>query len=268
MIEAAWLSEMYARYRRELEALSPVDIGLADYDFRVLPGSLSPRWAIYRGMFEDFHREIANGINTLFDYASRLDAWNTVIRGTSEQQLLDLLVEFVEPIAVLALGLPYALRSRFIFATAHLCHQANGSKKPYWKDEFEGDDQLQFLHADRYGSQWKAYPRLKQALEKLGNKDFRTSTRDFRNAYNHRFGPRIGIGITQFVTRRSNPDSSEVAYVFGGAPPLSIEELTPVLKAQARLGLAALSEFQKLVREHEVSIRAYLSSQEESGDHM
>jgi len=101
---------------------------------------------------------------------------------------------------------------------------------------------------------WQSYTKFKSSLERIGNKAYRDSTGDFRNSYQHRFSPRAGFGITQFVTRQADPGTRQVRNLFGGVGPLQLSVVTPVLERQAGLGLAAFRAFKDLVREHEVAI--------------
>jgi hypothetical protein len=140
----------------------------------------------------------------------------------TDQEQLDLTHEFIEPIATLAVNLPFVIRSRFIFAAAHLCHQANRSQDGiHWRDDFPLNHEIQFDAADRYGAPWRSYGRFKLKLERITDKTFQEATRDFRNAYNHRFSSRFVIGMTQTVTRQIDPQTKQIhtAHDNGQTPP-------------------------------------------------
>lgn len=133
------LVDPYRRYREALDATiheaQPVG-----YNWGDLPNPLKPGWFAYSEMFSEFSREIANSLNVLNNYSLRLKAWNTMIGSMTDQEKLDTTHEFIDPIATVALGLPYVIRSRFIFAAAHLSHQANRSREgACWRDEFPLD---------------------------------------------------------------------------------------------------------------------------------
>ena len=90
---------------------------------------------------------------------------------------------------------PYVIRSRFIFAAAHLSHQANQSKAVGgWKDDLPLDGEINFSEADATGAPWRAWSKLKPKLERIGNRTYQARTANFRNLYNHRFSPRIVFG--------------------------------------------------------------------------
>jgi hypothetical protein len=125
------------------------------YEWDRLPKSLSVGWIPYRYMFDEFSREIANSLNQLTNYARRLKTWSVVISSMADQEKLDAAHEFINPVAIVGLTLPYVIRSRFIFAVAHLCHQANRSRDGVkWRDDFPLDDEIYFDVADKYGAGW------------------------------------------------------------------------------------------------------------------
>ena len=62
----------------------------------------------------------------------------------NEEEKIYLLLEFIEPLAIIALNLPYAIWNRFIFSLSHICHQANRIKFPNWKDNLPEDQFINF----------------------------------------------------------------------------------------------------------------------------
>ncbi|TPN46368.1 hypothetical protein [Mesorhizobium sp. B1-1-7] len=116
--------QLYTQYRRALKT-APFSADYAEYEWYRLPQRMHMSLMPYGTMLREFSAEIANEINALINYAHRLAAWEEVMRPLTDQRKLDVLVEFVSPIASLALGMPYSIRSRFLFAAVHLCHQVN-----------------------------------------------------------------------------------------------------------------------------------------------
>lgn len=246
------LVELYHQYRKALDAALH-EARPVEYNWGRLPNPLNGVWLPYSQMFDEFSQEIANSLNTLNDYSLRLKAWNTVIAPMDDEEKLDAVHEFIDPIATIGLNLPYVIRSRFMFAAAHLSHQANRSLEgASWRDEFPLDKEVQFAEADKFGASWRTYPAFKRRIEMFGNKKYQMATRDFRNAYNHRFSPPFVVGITQFVTREV--EAKSVHYSFGGTPAFGLDFLAGVLDEQYQLGTHAFLAFQALVREHEASI--------------
>lgn len=249
--------ETYRRYRRILKTL-PFKGKYAPYNWGELPQTLHMTWLPYSQMFDEFSRELANAINELTNYTHQLAAWRDLLAPMDHQQQLDAAVDFIDPVATVALNLPYVIRSRFIFASAHLCHQANHAKeRAVWKDEFPLDGEVWFDAADKYGKAWKRYNAFKTRLEKVGAKNYQTATHDFRNAYNHRFSPRIVLGISNLVTRRVNKVTGTVSYGFGQTPALTLPRIVDLLEDQCRQASRTFESFQQLVREHEAAICAH-----------
>jgi hypothetical protein len=246
--------ELYRRYLAAHETAA-FDGRLMPYEWGDLPKSLNIRWMAYRDMFDEFSREIANSLNDLTNYTHRLKVWSVVVSSMLEQEKMDAVHEFIDPLATLGLTHPYVIRSRFIFATAHLCHQANQSRDGMsWDDDLRLDREIVFKDADKYGANWPRYNRLKKRIEKINDKRYQAATHDFRNAYNHRFSPRVVLGLTQIVTRQVDARTKKVSYSFGGLPPLMLDVVAELLTDQCKRGYAAFEAFQALVREHEASI--------------
>ncbi|OJU24037.1 MAG: hypothetical protein BGN91_11200 [Nitrobacter sp. 62-13] len=251
------LVELYRRYRDALDVIEH-DARPVGYDWGALPNPLDVLWLPYRSMFDEFSREIANSLNQLNDYTCRLKAWNVVTASMTDNEKLDATHEFIDPIATAGLTLPYVIRSRFIFAAAHLSHQANRSRDGMsWEDDFPLDQHVYFEAADKHGSGWRKYNDFKRRIEKIGGNDFKEETRDFRNAYNHRFSPRFVIGITQIAKRELDRTTKQVGYSFGGLPALSLDIVVAAMTEQYNRGRDAFNAFQALVREQEASIVAY-----------
>lgn len=227
------------------------------YRCEALPDPLSALWMPYAEMYEEFGRELANAINAFSNQVHSLAAWAALTAVVTDKRKMVVAHEFVDTLATNALNAPYMLRSRFIFATAHLSHQANRSQDSTWIDDLPLDDNIYMAVADRYGARWRRYNALKLRLEAVAGRDFRTATHDFRNAYNHRFSPRFVLGITQFVTRHLDPASREVSYGFGGTPALELPHVVTVLTRKRDLVYRAFDAFQFLVQEQADAIKAF-----------
>jgi len=226
---------------------------LAPYGWYKLPSPLPSQWMAYSQMLSEHSRELANSINELLRYITNLEAWQGVIDGKDDDEKHKIIIEFVSPFATLAINMPYVIRSRFIYSVAHLCHQANKIKQTKWVDNLPLDDKIYFATADTYCALWKRYKKLKLALEKISNKKFQSDTRNFRHKYNHRYSPRIELGLTELVTRHVG-DKSKVSYRFGHTKPLKINRLLLALTEQHANCLKAFGEYRELINEHILAI--------------
>lgn len=263
--------ELYKRYLEELPGTE--DLGrIMPYEWIDLPETLDITFMTYVEMVKEFAREIANGINAFTISLRRLTAWERVAASlTDEKERHSLLHEFVDGPVTLALITPYVLRSRFIFATAHLSHQLNLLREEGWQeDRLPPDSGIWFEAADVQGRPWKHYGKLKIAAEKLGSKNFQSATEDFRNAFTHRFSARIGVGITNFVTRILDEGTGHVTYGFGGTPPLDLGQIIAQLLAESEEAYTVFDRFQRLVAEQTAYVttrQAELATLREDGAH-
>jgi len=144
--------------------------------------------------------------------------------------------------------MPYIIRSRFIYSIAHLSHQANQINLDNWQDDLPLDGEIYFEQADEYGKSWKKYSKLKLSLEKIANKKYNKLMHDFRNSYNHRYSPRIELGITGLVTRIVN-ENGKVSYGFGHIDPILLKDAIPLLEEQHLICLKAYQKYQDVVNE-------------------
>lgn len=116
------------------------------------------------------------------------------------------------------------------------------------------DNEIYLAQAEEAGKPWRAWGKLKTKLERISDKAYVASTRNFRHTYNHRFSPRIVIGQTGAVTRIVNADTKQVSYSFGGIDPLTLDLVVTVLEEQCQRIYQAFDAFQKLVHEQSRAI--------------
>lgn len=246
----------YRQYRAALKA-TPFKGTFMPYSWGALPQTLPLEWMPYAEMFKEFSQELANIINDLTRYTHQLTAWRDVVEKLDDDGKFDVAHEFVDPLATIALNLPYVIRSRFIFAAAHLSHQAGRTNVAKgWKDDLALDDEIYFSQADIVGGAWKTWTKLKTKLERIGDKTYQAKTKNFRNTYNHRFSPRVVFGQTNMVTRMVDVKTKQVSYGFGGTGPLTLKLVVELLEEQCQACYKAFEAFRKLVQEQEKAIAA------------
>ena len=248
------LAACYSEYEKILQ-VEKFDNKFAENNWGTFPAKISIEWMPYCWMFEEFSREIVNSLNQLVGYSHRLKIWKVILDTKQEKAKIEIIYEFVEPISTLALNLPYVIRSRFIFATAHLCHQANRVIEGVeWKDDLPFDKAIYFEQADKYGQRWSLYNKLKTSLEETNSKKYCRDTKDFRNTYNHRFSPHVESGITNIVIRQVDSCTNCVSYDFGGTQPLPLGYVIEQLNQQYARFHKSLDAFKALVQEHSKTI--------------
>lgn len=218
---------------------------------------LSAVWMPWSQMLDEFARELANTINAFTHYGHQLQAWAHVLAPMTPEEKQEATLHFVDVLATVSVNLPYVIRSRFIFATAHLCHQANQSKDlATWRDDLPLDEEIYLAVADRCGAGWRRYKRLKLRIEAMGGRRFQKQTHHFRNLYNHRFSPRFAVGLTNFVTREVGK-GGRVSYAFGGLQPLDIADIAALLTLERDACYRTFEAFQALVREQEEAVASF-----------
>lgn len=255
LARSAALRVRYREYRMALDA-SPTGGKFMPYGWSPLPQSLSGAWFIYRELLNEFAPELANIINDLTHHVHRLRAWATVLAPLSDREKHEVTHEFVDMLGTVALGLPYAIKSRFTFAAGHLCHQANMAKDMAgWVDDFP-DKNLYLNDIGPFGAGWRRFRRFKLRVEPIAGTAFKTKTADFRNAYNHGFSARFVLGITGMISRE-RLKSGQVRYGIGGGAPLDLQEVAGLLEIERHHCYRAFEAFQALVAEHAAAIEAF-----------
>lgn len=248
-------------YRAYREARAGLDLvgRFMPYRWYELPEKLSAIWMAYGQMLNEFSTELANTLNNLTNHVQRLQAWAIVIEPMGTDEKMAATHEFIDVLATNAVNLPYAIKSRFAFAAAHLCHQANMTRDfAGWQDDLPLDIEIDLNTSGIYGRGWgRTFNRFKRAVEMIGARAYRDATGDFRNAYNHRFSPRFVIGMTGMVTRNRNKQSGEFYYGFVGREPLALTDIVSLLTTECRHCYTAFEALQTLVEEQIGAIKAF-----------
>lgn len=192
---------LYTAYRRELDH-SEIGGRFMPYRWWTLPDPLAVIWLPYSSMLSEYASELANIINALTHDVHRLRAWARVTAALSNEEKLAVSHEFIDTLGTVALGRPYAIKSRFAFAASHLCHQANKTKELQgWRDEFPNERALYLDDIDPICREWRGFRSFKRRVEPIAGSAFKAATKDFRNAYNHRSSSRFLVGMSSMVTR-------------------------------------------------------------------
>ena len=188
--------------------------------------------------------------------------------GLNDDEVMELVHETIDALTTTALNAPYAIRSRFYFAVAHLSHQANKfTMANQWVDDLPLDSEIIKSDAHTRACGWRSWRKLNSKLDLTAGQKFKVATDDFRNKYNHRFSPHFELGLSQTVKRipsrelpasvrmamgvvvSENSDRSGVTYAIGGNPPLKIADLVLALEQECLAFTKAHDAFKRLVVE-------------------
>lgn len=247
---------LYTAYRAALDT-SEIGGRFMPYNWWGLPNPLGIIWMPYSQMLDEYATELANIINNLTHHVHRLRAWARVVNSLQDSEKLLATHEFIDILGTVALGLPYTIKSRFAFAVASICHQANLVKDPAgWRDEFPDVRALYLNDVDPICAGWRGYRAFKLRVEPIAGNAFKDATEDLRNAYAHRFSARFVIGMTGIVSRIVGSDGS-VGYGIGGTEPLGLDSVADVLAGERDRCYRAFDAFQALVEEQVAAIAEF-----------
>ncbi len=238
----------YSQFR-DIYASKDGPRNLAPYNHIKFPKSTPFPAAIFIDMAQEFLREVANELNRLDKYIGKLSAWSEVYQGHDEEEQIALLMEFIEPLATVAVSLPATLRSRYIFSLSHTSHQANMNVIEGWEEnDLPNDKDITFKSMKKCSSEWPAFKLFKLYFAELDNEEWKNLTSGFRNKYHHRIPPRFELGHTQLVTRDVSK-FGQATYGFGFCEPLSLNNLIDPLKIQHSLARDCFDAYSTLLQE-------------------
>ena len=260
MIDDSFYIKAYVKYRKEIKNINFL-VNPISYKRFILPTQISGEWVVYCEMLENFSRQLVDDINQLRRYIIKLEAWSKVLfHYENEEEKIYLLLEFIEPLAIIALNLPYAIKNRFIFSLSHICHQANRIKFPNWRDDLPEDQFINLKTMDEKCKVWENYNNFKLHFLYIANDKFNKETSKFRHKFHHRIPVSVEFGLTGFIYRekyrekkqkkyRKKKQNSRVTYIIGETQPIPLNKLVNILKDQYIKIIECFKEYQNLVNE-------------------
>ena len=200
----------------------------------------------YYSLLAEHSCGVANEINNLYYRTAQLSAWEKVLKEYNGEEKLLLLLEFVEPIANLAIGLPYVIRSRFIYSLSHLSHQANLILDSTWSEsKLPSDGEINFKTMELTTSRCRDYTDFLIYFKKLNDSNFSFHTKNYRNNNQHRYPPRVEMGHSEFITR--NQEDENKMYTMTSKEPLRILDIQSHLLKQFDVAIECYKLYDKIV---------------------
>lgn len=191
----------------------------------------APQWLLFHLHSLDFVREIVFSLNKFRYYVARLSSWREIIKSYSDKQKLDLLIDFVYPLAILAIDYPYKIRNRIIYSACYLCYFSNYMLKHNPGRRLPSDRSIDYKIFKSIASGWTKFVELDDALANLNSSSFLEKTDNFRNSEHHEIPPAIEIGQTRLL-RRVSSEKGRQTFSFCGQPPLTIKVLVGFLEKE------------------------------------
>lgn len=253
------LSDFLTTYREISTASDLVQFDPKSLDtYKITDGFADCDQCLFNPMVEGFLYDLTRSANEIKRGTKRLKAWSQVLKSCGESEKISLLFEFVDRDATIALNLPYAIKQRFYFATAHLSHQANRYRnRQGWKDDastLPNDRKIKRHHAEQRSSGWRCAAQLLATLKVVDDKIFQDETQNFRHVYSHRYTPSIETGMSRFIGR--NIHDGKTFYTWFGPNALPLDRLIDALSRQCAASAHALDAFKELVVEQKEFIES------------
>ncbi|MCM2342102.1 hypothetical protein [Rhodoferax sp.] len=200
---------------------------------------------------------LTNEVNRLGQSLQKLTAWASILKRVDIEVKHELLYEFVNPLAELALNLPFAIKNRFAFAAMRLSDEANQlTQNSYSLEKTSDDTEAPHRWNDfwTYSRPWNGCSAVKTAVEGIlpDSKNRNGPIETHRDRYAHRIPRYIGLGIlesalVEWQEHRWTVSISEL-------PPIDLDgivaTLTPChqacLDAHAKLCMLAAEQWQHI----------------------
>lgn len=204
---------------------------------------------IYDWQERDFTRELVNALNQYALWVERVGLWEEVLRGYSEDEVLELRLEFTALPLDYCLSAPYKFKSRVAFCATQLCYTKGVAEKLVSKECVRPDDKIDMSALSSVANHWSSGSKLIAALRDVDAQQYREATANYRNKAQHRHPQRLDYGHTANVERSFLPGDA-VSYSFGEFPPLATSDALPVLVAETDRMRTAFFAYRALVEEH------------------
>ncbi len=240
-------TDAYVKYRKELVKSDFCKVlPSISYDSVEKPKNNKGIIFVYSGFLSEYVRQLQNDINSFRRNLIKLHTWNTVIKEYKEDEKFALILEFIEPLAVLLHDLPYSTKNRFIFSLSHLCHQANRYAVEGWKDNLCNDKKINYKIMEKHCSNWIYFDKFKSKLSFLSGADYYIETNEYRNRMHHRIPINTEIGLSNFITRNID-DEGKVSYSIGHFNPIPLDKTIDFMKKQHLSMCECFLEYKKLL---------------------
>ena len=203
---------------------------------------------IYDWQERDFTRELVNAFNRYALWLERLGLWEEVLPGYSEDEILELRLEFTTLPLDYCLSAPYKFKSRVAFCATQLCYTKGVAEKLVPAESVCPEDKINTNALAGVANHWLSGRKLIEALREVDAPQYREATANYRNKAQHRHPQCLDYGHTASVVR-SFPPGYSVSYSFGESAPLTTREALPVLVAEADRMRRAFFTYRALVEE-------------------
>lgn len=209
----SFLRDSFDEFLQFLDGPLEPDDPYLPYEF---PYITAAKWRFMAdAMLQDELREVINRLHDWHDMLRRWHAWNMVVSTKEEMPAWNLRGEFMDPLMHASLLMPSAMRDVLTFVGTNAFHQIRLHVEAGYRDVLDGDPSAsdpkprplnrrqKETRLTRLATPIPGASVFVNSLRQLDDSDYRSRTKDYRNANSHAIGPRIALGHTRMVTRRA-----------------------------------------------------------------
>ena len=204
---------------------------------------------LFRHSAQDYVRTLANELNEWRHRLLRLEKWAEVLDRYEETARMDLMWEFVSPLAECSLQAPYSVKQRLVFTACRVLENST----PHRGNPQAPEDKMGWSLLGTLAKGHASGQRLVSAVGQLDGASFRASTGNYRHRAVHRRPPGLDHDIHSVWERTSEADGS-TTHSINVAFPLSLNAVVPPLLGEHRRAVSAFEKLWKLIREVETEL--------------
>lgn len=208
--ETQWLLGAFQRHRDALDALPaqacrPL-IEIPSIARHLTWGTPLDVWATPA---EVHTWNLTNEVNAFGESIKKIDAWARIFDTFTRDEQVNLVTEFINPLAVYALSLPFSLKNRFAFAAMRLSDEANrlcGKNTPPLPSTSDDMNSPNIEKMWKYTSEWQRGSAMKSIAESICAmpKERAGPVHAYRDRFFHRIPHYIGLGVMERAVLKGN----------------------------------------------------------------
>ena len=194
----------------------------------------------------DFTRELVNKFNHFAVIVFRLRLWEEIISSYPEDDRYELHAEFMNEALENALGFPYRYRENVAFCATKICYIHGLYSDKLKKSDVIPEHKINIGALQKLGHIYPKCKDLIEAINSLGNSEYKRAISNFRNRNQHQMEPRLAYGQISAVDIEF-PSEGGVGFSFGVEEPLSTTKCINSLREQIAPAKAAFQAYRGLI---------------------
>lgn len=193
----------------------------------------------------EFTRELINQYNTFADWLNRLIVIEKLIEEYDDELKPTLWHEFSQLPMDFCLQFPYRFKGNLTYCSTQLCYTAGIALAVISQDRAHEATKINLNSLIEVAINWQNGQALVDSIRMIDSDALKKATSNFRHSTQHRFARRLNWGHTIFADRIPT-SPGRVTYLFGFAPPIGFDSISPLLAEEAKLMRDAFDAFKML----------------------